>query len=268
MDKLLRFVFDYPPDEMSVERVARIFEAGDYPDKGISISEEDLDVVIENFVEVPVKLEHVDSPLDPLGAVKSVWRKGKELFARLAFPKDLATFLERRGIRKLSIALNKNPLRLAEVSLVLNPRVPSAAMFGRDGDSRDISGEEEDSPAMTELEKDRQIRELKFALRSREVDSLLADMKRQGKIVPASEPYAREILLRADEKICFENCMTTVAEIFTHFLEAQPKVITFEELAPGVRDSTEKYYEEDNQLLMKLGVSREQVKKYSPQSDQ
>lgn len=268
MDELIRFVLDYPPGEMSVERVAKIFEAGEYPDRGISISEEDLDAVIESFVEVPVKVEHVDSPLDPLGAVKSVWRKGKELFARLAFPKDLATFLERRGVRKLSVAFNKDPLRLAEVSLVLNPRVPSAAMFGRNGDQRHISSEEEVNLAVTEMEKDRQIRELKFALRSREVESLLADMKREGKIVPASEPFAREILLKGDGKIRFDDNVTTVAEIFARFLEAQPKVITFQELAPGERDSVGKVSEEGDELLLKLGVSREQVRKYLPESQQ
>ena len=46
---------------------------------------------------------------------------------RLAFPPDLAGFLERRGIAKLSWAWSAAPLTLAEVSLVLRPRVPGGA---------------------------------------------------------------------------------------------------------------------------------------------
>ena len=130
METPIVFEFDYSPEEMTVEKDAKIFEVGDYPDKEIRVSEADLDAIVENFAEVPVKVEHTDSPLDPLGTVKRIWRQGKDLFARLAFPKDLASFLERRGIKRLSVALYQDPLRLAEVSLVLSPRVASAALFG------------------------------------------------------------------------------------------------------------------------------------------
>ena len=132
MDQAIIFELDYAPEEMPVEKDAKIFEAGEYPDKEITVTEQDLDAMVDSFTEVPVKVEHTDSPLDPLGAVKRIWRRGKELFARLAFPRDLAAFLERRGVKKLSVALYKDPLRLAEVSLVLSPRVPSAAMFGKE----------------------------------------------------------------------------------------------------------------------------------------
>lgn len=101
MAERITFDIDYEPEEMAVEKDAKIFEAGEYPDKGITITENDLDTIVSNFTEAPVKVEHTDSPLDPLGLVKRVWRKGKDLFGRLAFPGEIAAFLERRGIRKL-----------------------------------------------------------------------------------------------------------------------------------------------------------------------
>ena len=282
MEDTMVFEFDYSPDEMPVEREAKIFEAGDYPDKELSISEEDLDTIVRNFTEVPVKVEHVDSPLDPLGTVKRIWRRGKELLARLAFPRDLAAFLDRRGIKKLSVALYKEPLRLAEVSLVLSPRVPSAAMFGFEGNHRctqiDAEGGKIRNPKLVEevrmgmgtseiehMERDEEIAELRFALRAKDVEARLAKLKAQGKIAPASEPYAREILLKGDGKVTFGDGEATIAQLFECFLEAQPKVITFGELAQSVRHggSGVPLSADEEELLAKLGITREQVEKYA-----
>lgn len=252
----LIFEFDYTPEEMPVEKDAKIFEAGDYPDKDISISEDDLDTIVGNFAEVPVKVEHVDSPLDPLGTVKRVWRQGKDLFARLAFPRDLASFLERRGIRKLSVALHKEPLRLAEVSLVLSPRVPSASVFRRN--RREVTK----NMSIDISDHEKEVAGLKFALREKDVEVRIAQLKAQGKIVPASEVYAREILLRADGKISFGDGVMTFADLFERFLEAQPKVIAFGELAPASESQRPALSLDEEDLLTKLGISREQVEKY------
>ena len=297
MEDGITFEFDYVPEDMPVEREAKIFEAGDYPDKEISVSEEDLDTIVSNFTEIPVKVEHVDSPLDPLGTVKRIWRRGRELFARLVFPLDLAAFLERRGIKKLSVALYKDPLRLAEVSLVLSPRVPSAAMFKETADPPQaepqtaeggVEGGEIRNPPSPRLrrtspqlgegvsmgmgtseieqtERDSEIAELRFALRARDVEARLAEFKAQGKIVPASEPYAREILLKGDGKVTFGDGEATIAQLFECFLEAQPKVITFGELAQSVRHggSGVPLSADEEELLAKLGITREQVEKYA-----
>lgn len=256
------FEFDYAPEEMPVEKDAKIFEAGDYPDKEITISEADLDEIIRNFCEVPVKVEHTDSPLDPLGTVKRIWRRGRELFARLAFPRDMAAFLERRGIKKLSIALYRDPLRLAEVSLVVSPRVPTAAMF-RESAADGVPGRLEVTHEMND-EKDREIEELRFALRTKDVRAKLASLKEQGKIVPASEPYAREILLRASEKIMFGEEETTIADVFERFIDAQPRVVVFGETAPGIRSEETPLSADEEELVRKLGISREQLRRYAP----
>lgn len=266
MDQPIVFEFDYAPDEMTVEKDAKIFEVGDYPDKEIQVTEADLDAMVENFAEVPVKVEHTDSPLDPLGTVKRIWRQGRELFARLAFPRDLASFLERRGIKRLSVALFQDPLRLAEVSLVLSPRVADAALFGQpnvehrtSNVERRIGGEVTDG--MTDSEKE--IAELRFALRVKDVEAKLAELKAQGKIVPASEPQAREILLQGDGKITFGDEEVSISRVFERFLEAQPKVVVFGELAPGGNLSETPLSAEEEELLAKLGISREQFAKYA-----
>ena len=75
----------------------------------------------------------MDTPLDPLGRVQKIWRDGSVLMAKLLFPADMAGFLRRRGVQKLWVGLSREAvgLALAEVSLVLKPRVAAAAMFGR-----------------------------------------------------------------------------------------------------------------------------------------
>ena len=50
-----------------IEREAKLFEAGSYPDRGIEITEEDLDSIVANTHEAPVRIEHIDTPFD--GAV-------------------------------------------------------------------------------------------------------------------------------------------------------------------------------------------------------
>jgi len=284
------FDFECTPEEMPVEKSARIFEAGEYPDKGITVTEADLDAIVEGFAECPVKVEHADSPLDPLGTVKRIWRKGKELFATLAFPQDLASFLERRGIRRLSVGLLRDPLRLAEVSLVLSPRVAGAAMFrdaernrrytqmdadqtGPDFDSIRVdrrssavgSDDGEEVKMMSEDEKDRRIEELKFALRSKVVEARLELLRSQGKIVPASEPFARDLLMQGEQVVKFAEREATVGEVFLNFIEAQPKVIEFGELTPAKTGMAARILlsVEEEDVLSKLGVSREQVEKYA-----
>lgn len=255
MAERITFDIDYVPEEMAVEKDAKIFEAGEYPDKGITITESDLDTIVSNFTEAPVKVEHTDSPLDPLGLVKRVWRRGKDLFGRLSFPGEIAAFLERRGIRKLSVALLKDPLSLAEVSIVISPRITDAALF-----SDEVLAEEVETE-MGDMEIN--AHDLKFALRRREVDARLAALKADGKLVPAAEDFAREILLKGDGKISFADGIITVSELFERFLEAQPKVIAFGDTAPACKGKPEmRLSPEDEELISRLGISREKLERY------
>jgi hypothetical protein len=108
---------------------AKLFEAGDYPDKGLSVSEEDLDVMARTSGEVPLTVGHLDpdseNPLR-LGAVSNLHRKGRELFGVIRFAPEAWSLLLRSGAKYLSVCLDRLRKRLLEVSLVVKPRVPDA----------------------------------------------------------------------------------------------------------------------------------------------
>ncbi len=111
--------------------------------------------------------------------------------------------------------------------------------------------------------RDAQIAELKFALRARDVECRLGALKAQGKITPASELLAKEILLQGSQIVKFSDGEATLAELFERFLEAQPQVIMFSELATGGQANPSTLSAEEEELLAKLGITREQAEKYS-----
>ena len=127
--------------EERVHRAARLFVAGEYPDKGCLVTEDDLDAIVARFyaggASVPVKSEHTDSPLDPLGEVVGLYRRGAELFGMLCFSPGVHAHIEARGAGNLSVALTREPkeegggYRLTETSLVFRGRVPGAGFLSR-----------------------------------------------------------------------------------------------------------------------------------------
>jgi len=170
-----------------VERDAKLFEAGDYPDKKLTVTEDDLDTIIGNFAEIPVKIEHIDTPFDgALGIVKAIWRKGKELFGRLVFSPEAWALAEKAGAKKLSVAISKDKTHLAEVSLTTSPRVASAAVFTFD--AGEVGGILSDG--------DKGVVERFTALMTRLLedtaqdggDSTMTDVKKDEKVDPAAVP--------------------------------------------------------------------------------
>lgn len=241
--------------EMDTERQARLLETGSYPDKNLTITEADLDGIVARFGEAggsaPVKVEHVDSPLDPLGVVQALWREGSALLARLAFPADLAGFLRRRGVEKLSVGLSRDPLALAEVSLVLKPRLQSATLMSH-------------GVEMSENDKDAEIVRLRRELLAREVDGLVAQFKREGRVVPATESLARDLLsVDGGALVTFADGQTApVAETFARFLALLPPSIRFGETAaaPGANAEPLGLTEAEQAFLReRLGVDPAQV---------
>lgn len=263
MDEVIRFEIDYSSGEMPIERDAKVFEAGEYPDKGITITESDLDVIVKEFESVPVMVEHTATPLDPIGMVKSIWRNGRSLFGRLAFPQEIAAFIEKRGIKKLSAAFTRSPLRLAEISIVVSPRVADAALFN--DDEKSVLGVNEgmkiDETGYRQMQAE--INDLRFSMKQKEVEDRLTALKAAGKVVPASESYAREILLKGDGKIAFADSILTVSELFDRFLEAQPQVVTFGESAIVEANGCEASLSpEDEEMIAQLGISKEQLTRH------
>lgn len=119
---------------------ALLFVAGDYPDKGVTITEAHLDEVITRFNAgprvVPVKAEHFDSPLDPFGEVVALHRNGPNLFGMLAFSEGIAQHIAQRGAKNVSVAFHRESgeggavaFSLKECSLVFTPRVAGASLL-------------------------------------------------------------------------------------------------------------------------------------------
>jgi hypothetical protein len=249
-----------------VERDAKLFEAGIYEDKGIEVTEDDLDRIIECHQPVPIKVEHTDSPL-VLGTLVKVWRVGKELLGRLAFTKPAWELVKASGARKLSVALKRDRSGLAEVSLVRNPRVADAAVFAgaevvcfmNEFEKGDEGMEFDEKIA----EKDKRIEELEMELRTKDVEVKIDELKRAGKLVPAAEKFARSILAAPDaHTVTFDEGEKPVSELFLEFLKAQPKVVEFSELAEASVDESADLVPEARALYEKLGLTPEAVAKY------
>jgi len=244
--------------EGPVEREARLLVAGDYPGKNLTVTEADLDALAANFsAPVPVKVEHVDSPLDPLGLVQEVWRQGRgkdaELRGRVSFPAEMAAFLARRGAGKLSVGLLGGPAwRLLEASLTLRPHVPTATLLS-DGEQAELA-----------------------RLRRERLDGQVAALKAAGRLAPAAEPLARALLAApAVVTLSDGGPAEGVGDVFRRFLEAQPPVIPFGERAHGGRttfsgaggaagaalagesdeDEPAEFTPEERELLRRLGVT-------------
>ena len=249
-DAPLTFSEEPGREAMPNERPAKLLEAGDYPDKDLSLTEDDLDGIVARFTTgVPVKVEHVDSPLDPLGEVKRLWRDGAALFGTLAFPNDLAGFLKRRGAAKLSVGLARDPLALLEVSLVLKPRIPSATLM-------------HEGVEMTEDSLRAEVIRLNAALTARDVAAQVDAFKTQGRIVPASEAPARALLAAVGEAtVTLSEGPEPIARVFRRFLEAQPPVVSFgESLTADTTADLDGFTQYEHTFLAKqLGVDPAKV---------
>lgn len=117
----------FSDDDDMVILEGKVFEAGDYPDKNFSITDEELAAAVQEFKPVENDLEHEDTILDgKLGKLVSVSAKGKELFGKVELPKWL---YERVGNPiKVSLAWARDTKRIVGNALVLNPRVPDAQL--------------------------------------------------------------------------------------------------------------------------------------------
>lgn len=108
-----------------------IFRAGDYPDKGVSFTEADIDLIAKNFKPVPLKIEHTDTPLDAVlkdfGLVE-VHAEGGVLFGTIRVPTWLHEGFK-ETVRKVSVGFDETLRRLKEVSLVNYPRVGTARVY-------------------------------------------------------------------------------------------------------------------------------------------
>ncbi|MGQ9488045.1 MAG: hypothetical protein ACUVTY_02260 [Armatimonadota bacterium] len=250
---------------MEVEREAKLFEAGSYPDKGLEVSEEQLQMMVESFTApVPVMVEHLPDGWQ-IGVLKQLWRRGKELFGRLAILPEAEALLKRLGIRGISVAVTPDVKRIVEVSVTATPRVADARLMSAQAVS--FCGEilwTGVSKMEQEMEALRQRAEAaEFALRERQVEEALQRWQRQGKLTPAVREMAKTLLLKGTHTVQFRDADISVAEIFARFVEALPPVVHFGERAPVGEEETLLSAEEEAFLRRHWSdVPLEQVARY------
>ena len=187
-----------------VERRAKLFEAGEYPDKGVSVMPEHLLRIAESFDRpVPLLIEHASSPLQ-LGYLTQVEAQGNELFGTLSLSEEANRLVERSGARSLSLGLSPDLTRIREVSLVQNPRVPTAQIFGQ-GPVFESSLPDLDAAYWRE-----RFEALERSTRESGAEQIVQGFLRQGKLVPAQVPFARAILA-SDDTLEFDGSLETTS---------------------------------------------------------
>ncbi len=164
-----------------VSKQARLFRAGEYSDKNAIFTAADLDVIVARFEdaggEVPLRIEHTDTVLDPLGTVTGIYRRGTELLGTVNLPEPIAAHLFARDTPlHLSVNLERGEeepgYRLIEVSLVREGRVDGAGFV------------EDDAPPAS----------LPAGGDADAIGAVFARFRREGKLSPAMETPLRELL--------------------------------------------------------------------------
>jgi hypothetical protein len=253
---------------MEIEREAKLFEAGAYPDKGLEVSEEQLQTLVDSFTPpVPLVVEHFAQGWQ-IGHLKALWRRGKELFGRLALLPEAEALLKRLGIRGISVAVTPDVKRIVEVSVTASPRVADARLLS--ASTIAFSGEillTEVTALEQEMEALRQrAQTAEFALREREVEETLQRWLRAGKLTPAVREMAKTLLLQGTQVVAFAGGNVSVAEVFFRFVEALPPVVRFGETAPAGEEEQSLSAEQEAFLRKHWGdLPVEQVARYISQ---
>ncbi|MBS1706254.1 MAG: hypothetical protein JST40_10295 [Armatimonadetes bacterium] len=207
----------------TILRRAKLFESGDYADKGVSVTADDLKRLEINFKKpVPVLIEHADSPLE-LGYLTQVSAEGEELFGLIQLSREANELIERSGARALSLGLSRDLTRIREVSIVKKPRVPSAQLFSEDAIQFEGELGEIDYKALFEFSE--------RVHRTAETEDRLTAYLQNGQLTPAQIPFARALLNQAGS-IQFDGNSVPLSQLLTAMIERQPPHVLFKETAP------------------------------------
>lgn len=141
-DERLLTEFSVKEDGDMIVRSGKLFEAGEFPDKGVKFDENDISFAVDSFAPVENDLEHASTILDgKLGSLKKVWKKGEEIFGDVAIPKWLDKAIGNEPI-KVSLAFDRHK-RIVGNALVLNPRISDAVVmsaFSRHSSTQETFG--------------------------------------------------------------------------------------------------------------------------------
>lgn len=193
-----------------VDREAKLFECGDYPDKGVRVEPQHLSHLERTFdLPVPILVEHAESPLQ-IGFLTDVWVSGHELMGTLALSAEADRLVESSKARSLSLGLAPDLSAIHEVSLVRSPRVADARLFGG---SVCFHG------ALT------------AAQPAHEVHRQLDRWIQAGRLQPAQIELARA-LLGCATSIRFRDEDLCVRDLMMAFMERQPTAGLFAAITP------------------------------------
>ncbi|MBC8141541.1 MAG: hypothetical protein H7Y38_08885 [Armatimonadetes bacterium] len=205
-------------DTSIVTRQARLFRAGDYSDKNAQITVADLDAIVATFEAtggvVPLRVEHTETVLDPLGTVTNVYRRGAELLGAVNLPVSIAAHLAAQDAPvHFSVNLSRSDeggaYRLVEVSLVREGRV----------DGTGFVDDEPPTPAPTGD--------------TDAVSAVFARFRREGRLSPAMETPLRELVTRGTNGARFAADGVPALDALTRLLTALPVSRTMTGMATG-----------------------------------
>ncbi len=216
-------------DPKWIERRAKLFETGDYPDKGITITSRDLVRLVANFdLPVPIWIEHSESPLE-LGYLTEVSCEDGELFGLLALTEEANALIERSDARALSIGLSADLSIIREVSLVRFPRVASAQLFS---DAIVIESEVKfgiDWHEKYEVAMQHQ--------RDKDATEQIQSWVAKGQITPAQAPFATALFAQ-EAGIQFGGGLVPIRDLVAKLIAAQPRHGMIGEAAPQPIEDT------------------------------
>jgi hypothetical protein len=290
--------------EESVIREAKLFEAGTFRERGISFTESDLDAIVAGYKQesatglvVPIRVQHGRSPWEgKFGKVVEVWRVGKDLMGKIAWPKPVWDFLCTMGTKSLSVGFDWRQRRLREVSVVDQPRVLTAQAFSDSMPASDLMlfsfDMNSEGGGAKPMEKELEVliaaaeargktaglaeAETQFADREKGYTRTIAELKRddaksassvklamlksEGKLPPACEKYAEAILIDGVAEVTFaDGGHMTAAEAFIQFMTHMPKVVEIPGSKAENDENKPEYTEEHKALFAELGVTEEEV---------
>jgi hypothetical protein len=177
-----------------VEREALVFEAGEYPDKGLKVTEKDIERLARNSESVPIYVEHAESPVH-LGWVKQFLARGRQLWARLALHREADALLQKLGVNGLSVAVPRSLDRVLEVSVTGSPRLPQARLFN---DTVLVFSFGETPPTLPT--KEGQLMEQELEQLKAQVESLMQEREQFTAALEAERKYREQLEFKLQEE--------------------------------------------------------------------
>ena len=237
------------------QRRAKLFEVGHYPDKGVTITPNDLTRWCQAFdLPVPVLVEHGKSPLE-LGYLTAVEAQDGQLFGMVSLIPEANALIERSGARFLSLGFTPEMEAIREVSIVTNPRVATARLFSTSTVS--VPGCE-----WRDVLRDR-LQELETKERDRQIQAYIE----RGQLLPAQVGFARA-LMGLDQTVCFDDAQIPAAHLVAKLIEAGAPHLLFRETAPSTQKQSAQMEPDQEQFFRRhfAGLNLEEIAKRLPTS--